>query len=188
MTGLKRGVVIDVETTGLDQKNDVIIQLAILPFAFDGRGRWSAGTPFVGLEDPLQPIPAKVVRLTGLTDEAVFGLRLNDAEVEAAVGDPAIVIAHHAEFDRKFLERRFRFSSISRLLHDAGSMGRAGFGAKLAYLMMGAGLFHDAHDAAGDCAASRAAFAPFAGGRGTALSHVLAAAAILLIASGPSER
>lgn len=183
MTGLKRGVIVDVETTGLDPKNDVIIQLAVQPFAFDGQGRVvGAGTPFIGLEDPLQPIPAKVVRLTGLTDEAVFGLKLNDAEVEAAVGDPEIVIAHHSEFDRKFLERRFRFfqhlpfgCSMTQVPWE-----EAGFeGAKLAYLMMGAGLFHDAHDAAGDCAAALTLLArPLPGVGGTALSHVLAAAAI----------
>jgi DNA polymerase-3 subunit epsilon len=77
-------------------------------------------------------------------------------QVEAAVGNPSIVIAHHAEFDRPFLERRFDFFSR---LPFACSMRQVawedeGFeDTKLTYLLMKAGLFHRPHDAASDCAA-----------------------------------
>lgn len=157
MNGLLRGVVVDVETTGLDPKTDAIIAIAILPFAYDWQGRVvGAAAPFVGFEDPLQPIPLKVTQLTGLTIEAVCSKCLDYDEVEAAVGAPSLVICHHAAFDRKFLESRFPF--FERLPFGC-SMTQvpwetAGFeGAKLAHLMTQAGYFHDAHDAAADCAA-----------------------------------
>lgn len=182
MTGLRRGVVVDVETTGLDPKADAIIQIAVLPFAYDGQGRVvGAATPFVGLEDPLQPIPPKVTQLTGLTIADVAGKFLDYDEVEAAVGEVSIVIAHHAAFDRKFLERRLPF--FERLPFGC-SMTQVPWeeegyeGAKLAYLMMGAGFFHDAHDAAGDCAAALTLLGRTLPNAGTtALSFVLEAAA-----------
>ncbi len=182
MTGLRRGIIVDVETTGLDPKADAIIQLAILPFAYDGQGRVvGAGKPFVGLEDPVLPIPSKIAQLTGLTDDMLMGQRIDDADVMAAVGEPEIVIAHNASFDRKFLERRFPFFQhlpFGCSMTDVPWEEEGFEGAKLAYLMMGAGLFHDAHDAAGDCFATLTLLAlalPRAGG--TALSAVLKAAA-----------
>ena len=182
MRDLKRGIVVDVETTGLDPKTDAIIQLAILPFAFDGQGRVvGAGTPFVGFQDPLTPLPAKIVQLTGLTDETLMGTSLDDAEVKAAVGVPEIVIAHHAAFDRKFLEARFPFFEhlpFGCSMADVPWEDEGFEGAKLAYLMMGAGLFHDAHDAAGDCFATLTLLARnLSRAGGTALSKVLEAAA-----------
>ena len=180
--GLRRGVVVDVETTGLDSKHDAIIQIAILPFAYDGQGRVvGAAAPFVGLEDPLQEIPPKITQLTGLTLDMLCGKFLDYDEVEAAVGNASIVIAHHADFDRKFLENRFPLferlpfgCSMTQVPWDA-----EGFeGAKLTYLMMGAGFFHDAHDAAGDCAAALTLLGRILPRAGvTALSVVLQAAA-----------
>jgi DNA polymerase-3 subunit epsilon len=156
MNGLHRGVIVDIETTGLDPQAE-IIQLAILPFAYDTGGRvLGADSPFVGLEDPFMDIPPKVTRLTGLTTEMVYGQILERDQVEAAVGSPSIVIAHHAAFDRPFLERRFEFFSR---LPFACSMQQVnwedeGFeGTRLSYLLMKAGLFHRAHDAGSDCAA-----------------------------------
>lgn len=187
MNGLRRGVVVDVETTGLDPKTDAIIAIAILPFAYDWQGRVvGAAAPFVGLEDPLQPIPSKVTRLTGLTIEAVYGKCLDYDEVEAAVGDPSLVIAHHAAFDRQFLENRFPF--FERLPFGCSmtqiEWGEAGFeGAKLAHLMTQAGYFHDAHDAAADCAAVLTLL-------GRTLPHTGATALSVLIeaAASPTQR
>jgi DNA polymerase-3 subunit epsilon len=71
MNGLRRGVIVDVETTGADPQAE-IIQLAILPFVYDAEGRVvGADAPFLGLEDPFMDIPAKVTQLTGLTTEMV---------------------------------------------------------------------------------------------------------------------
>lgn len=181
MTGLRRGVVVDVETTGLDAQS-AIIQLAILPFAYDGQGRVvGVDKPFVGLEDPLQPIPPKVTLLTGLTIDDVSGKFLDYDEVEAAVGDPSIVIAHHASFDRRFLEARFPFfermpfgCSMTQVPWDTEGFESA----KLGWLMMQTGLFHDAHDAAADCFAVLTLLArTLPSANATALSVLLEAAA-----------
>ena len=180
--GLRRGIVVDVETTGLDPRTDAIIQIAILPFVYDGQGRvLGAGAPFVGAEDPFQPIPPKFTQLTGLTLEMLSGKFLDYDEVEAAVGEPSIVIAHHADFDRKFLENRFPF--FERLpfgcsMTEVPWKDEGYEGTKLSYLMMRAGYFHDAHDAGDECAAVLALLGqtlPTAGA--TALSFVLDAAA-----------
>ena len=182
LSGLKRGIVVDIETTGLDPKADAIIQLAILPFVFDEQGRVvGAGEAYVSLEDPLMLIPPKIVELTGLTDDILMGKRIIDADVIAAVGEPDIVIAHHADFDRKFLEKRFPFFEhlpFGCSMADVPWEAEGFEGTKLAYLMMGIGLFHDAHDAAGDCSAALTLLArPLRKTGGTALSAVLAAGA-----------
>jgi DNA polymerase-3 subunit epsilon len=100
--------VVDVETTGIDPERDKIIELGMCVFEYgrgDGRiyrviGSWD------WLEDPGIPIPPEITRLTGITEQMFAGQCIDDAAVNDLLGNVALVIAHHAAFDRGFLERR----------------------------------------------------------------------------------
>ena len=105
---LRRGVVLDVETTGTGA-NDRIIEIACLPFTFDratGAVLEVEGA-VTFLEDPGVPIPDAVVELTGITDAMVAGHTIDDAAIEAVLMAADLVIAHNARFDCPFVERRF---------------------------------------------------------------------------------
>lgn len=101
------GVAVDVETTGLDQESDRIIELAVQRFRFDALGRITqVGQARVWREDPGMPIDPRITQLTGLTDD---DLRDQVIDAQAAVdilGYADIVIAHNAGFDRPFVDRR----------------------------------------------------------------------------------
>ena len=148
------GVVLDSETTGLDLDKAEVIELAMLKFLYtpDGEVLRVIGK-FDELRQPAHPIPAEITALTGITDEMVAGHSINPAAVEAFVADVAIVIAHNARFDRPIAEKAW---PVFKNLDWACSLDEIpwrehGFeGSKLAYLLMGAGLFTDAHRASGD--------------------------------------
>jgi DNA polymerase-3 subunit epsilon len=103
---LSLGLVVDCETTGLRALEDVLIELAMIPFTYDRRdGRVVAfHEPFHGLEDPGSPLTPEIVALTGLTDEALRGQHVDRAKALALLQSAAIVVAHNAAFDRPFIE------------------------------------------------------------------------------------
>jgi DNA polymerase III subunit epsilon len=154
------GVFLDVETTGVDPATDEIVELAMVPFDFASDGRiFAVHEPFGRLRDPERPIPPDVVALTGITDEMVAGQSIDPAEVEAFLGNGAVVlvVAHHAGFDRAFAER---FCGAFARLPWACSWREIpwtdeGFanGTKLANLAAGCGFFHVGHRAVDDCRA-----------------------------------
>lgn len=157
--GVKRGLIVDVETTGLDVVNDRIIEFGAVPFDFDTDGRvYTVHPPLSYFEDPEQPIPPKIVELTGITDEMVGGQRIDDEAVRAAIAQADLVIAHNADFDRRVLERRFpEFAakhwacSLADVPWDDFGIG----GRKLEYLLFkGCGEFHTGHRATDDCLAT----------------------------------
>jgi DNA polymerase III subunit epsilon len=80
---LKRlGLIVDIETTGLDPATDRIIELACLPFHFSSEGVLYNVLPgYAGFENPGQPLHEEVVRLTGITDEQLRGQKLDDDAV-----------------------------------------------------------------------------------------------------------
>ena len=96
--------VVDVETTGTNPDRDKIIELGICLFEYDrqtGRiykvlGSWE------WLEDPGFPIPPEITTITGITDEMVAGHRIDDCAVNDLLGRVVLVIAHNADFDRRF--------------------------------------------------------------------------------------
>jgi len=102
----KTGILLDVETTGLDQQKDEVIELGMVKFNYLPDGR-IAGLRDVlsSFNEPSTPIPPEVTALTGITNEMVAGQRVDEEAVSSFADDAVIVIAHNASFDRKFAER-----------------------------------------------------------------------------------
>ncbi|WP_242076325.1 3'-5' exonuclease [Brevundimonas diminuta] len=156
--GLRTGLFVDVETTGLNARDDEIIELAMTRFFYSADGRvHGVGESFQAFREPSKPIPAEVTAITGLTDAMVAGHAIDPAEVAAFASGAAFVAAHNASFDRRFLER---FCDVFRTKPWACSMSQVDWagegyeGVKLAYLASSAGFFYDKHRAVNDCAAA----------------------------------
>lgn len=151
------GIILDVETTGLDPTKDEVIELAMVKFEFASDGRiFAVGGTFDQLRQPSMPIPAEITRLTGISDADVAGRSIDAEAVSQFIADAAVIIAHNASFDRKFAERAwpdFQHKAWACSVNQI-DWRREGFeGSRLGYLLAGCGLFHDAHRADGDCAA-----------------------------------
>jgi DNA polymerase-3 subunit epsilon len=154
----RTGLMVDVETTGLDPDRDEIIELAMVPFryALDGTVV-EVLEPFNCLREPTKSISPEITVLTGVTDAMVSGKSIDPSEVSAFAAPAAVVIAHNAAFDRRFLER---FSPVFSTKPWACSMSEIDWagegleGTKLSYLAMALGFFYDRHRAANDCLAA----------------------------------
>ncbi len=151
------GLVLDVETTGLDPRADEIIELAMLPFHYTATGRITTVLPpFSRLRQPASPIPEAIARLTGITDAMVEGCSIDPDEVASFVAQAQLVVAHNARFDRPFAEAfcpSFAFLpwACSHAQVDWSGAGHAG--SRLVNLLFDAGCFVEAHRALDDCQA-----------------------------------
>lgn len=95
------GVIIDTETTGLNHRADEIIEIGAVAFNFNDIGEIGDVTGvYGGLQQPMNPIPAEITRLTGITDEMVAGQIIDAAALRKLVALADLVIAHNAGFDR----------------------------------------------------------------------------------------
>jgi len=156
---LKHALFLDFETTGLEATIDLPIEIGLVLVEFDGvtgaLGR--IVDEYSALEDPGIPLPEVVKRVTGITDESLVGQKFDDMAVNTLVARADIVIAHNAEFDRSFGERRFTslvdkqwacsFEDIP--WKDLGMGGRS-----LEYLLLRAGFFYAGHRAVVDAQAT----------------------------------
>ncbi len=151
----KTGILLDVETTGLDQRKDEVIELGMVKFDYLPDGR-IVGLRYVfsSFNESSEPIPPEVTALTGITNDMVAGHRIDEAAVSRFADDAAIIIAHNASFDRKFAERYWPVFQRKAWGCSATEVEwrRYGFeGSRLGYLLNGAGLFYQAHRAVDDC-------------------------------------
>lgn len=175
----QRVIVLDTETTGLDSKNEKVIELAMLSVLVDTATGLPVGPVAVyeSFEDPGKPIPQQITEITGIDDSMVRGMRIDDAAVTALVQAADVVVAHNAGFDRPFVEARFpvfagkawgcSFLGIDWKKEGSGS-------AKLAFLASERGWFYDAHRAQVDChALLQVLAAPLANGQ-TGLARLMA--------------
>jgi DNA polymerase-3 subunit epsilon len=156
--------VVDVETTGTNPDHDRIIELGIWLFEYDrqtGRiykvlGSWE------WFEDPGGPIPPEITKITGITDELVAGHRILDRAVSDLLSRVVLVIAHNADFDRRFLEKRVpvfaeKHWACSRF--DINWKAEGIRSSALEFVAYSLGFFHDGHRAASDCHATLHALA-----------------------------
>lgn len=95
-------VAFDLETTGLNPKQDAIIEIGAIRFNEN-----HVENEFSMLIDPERRIPSFITQLTGISNEMVRGAaHIHDviAEFEAFVGD-APVVGHNVRFDLGFMQR-----------------------------------------------------------------------------------
>jgi DNA polymerase-3 subunit epsilon len=151
----KSGILLDVETTGLDPARDEVIELAMIKFDYLPDGRITrVADIFSCFNQPSKPIPPEITELTGITDQTVAGHAIDADAVARFADDAVIAIAHNASFDRKFSERYWPIFQHKAWGCSATEVDwrKHGFdGARLGYLLAGAGFFHQAHRAIDDC-------------------------------------
>ncbi len=162
----KRGVVIDVETTGLSTERDDVVQLAVLPFDYEpDTGRILTvykDAAFEEFRQPNVPMSEEATLVTGIADEMLSGKSIDADLVTAILADADLVIAHNAHFDRVMVERYWPCfeSKPWACTLNAVDWPREGFSAgKLDYLGMQFGWFYDGHRALADCEACLALLA-----------------------------
>jgi DNA polymerase-3 subunit epsilon len=152
--GDRIGLVVDLETTGLDTANAEILEIAAIKFSYVDDRITSVIDTLQAFQQPSAPILPAITALTGITDTMVEGHKIDNAAIEQFVSDVHIVIAHNAAFDRRiaerywptFVHRHWACSAvgINWKVHGFG-------GARLPYLLSEYGLFHNAHRALDDC-------------------------------------
>ena len=157
--GIKIGLMVDVETTGLDPEKDEVIEFGAIMFNYDPAGRiYRLSEPYQSFNDPGRPILAEITALTGITDDMVKGQKIDIKEVDEMFGVANFVVAHKAAFDRKFCERLFPLAAEKKPWgcsmeqipwKDEGFAGRS-----LQQIATGAGFFYDAHRSLDDCYAA----------------------------------
>ena len=150
-------IFLDVETTGLNPKNDSIIELAMVPFEFDSEGQIYRVLPgYNGFQDPGFPIPAEITRITGITDDMVAGKSLDREQIYHLLKDVVLIIAHNASFDRPFMENLDeQFESLwwACSMKDIDWREQGIESAKLEYLAYKFNYFYEGHRATIDCQA-----------------------------------
>ena len=177
-SSLARVIVLDTETTGLDARQERIIELAMLCVQVDRVSGQPVGpvTVYESFEDPGKPIAPAIQEITGIDDTMVQGQRIDDEQVRVLVEQADLVLAHNAGFDRPFVEARLPvFATRPWNCSLAGiDWKREGSGsAKLEFLAAERGWFYDAHRAQVDCHALLQVLAcPLADGR-TGLQQLL---------------
>lgn len=153
-----RGVIVDTETTGLNQDVDKIMEIGLVVFEYDPETgqAFLVLESFGALEDPGIPITPEITEITVITNEMVAGKRIDDIGVADLVSGASLVIAHNSKFDRLFLEQRFPVfeelpwgCSFAQVDWDGEGLGAR----KLDYLAFQFGFFFDAHRAETDCQA-----------------------------------
>lgn len=107
------GVIVDLETTGINPSLDKIIELGLIVFRAESGVEPAIVRMYSGLEDPKQPLAPEVTKITGLRDADLAGQTLDWAFIRRTLAEAAIVIAHNAAFDSEFLRLRPELEGLS---------------------------------------------------------------------------
>ncbi|MBI1403711.1 MAG: DNA polymerase III subunit epsilon [Porphyrobacter sp.] len=145
---------LDTETDGLDPETDSVIEIAVALVQTDCEGRIvKILDKAYALQDPGRPLPARITKLTGLTDERLAGKAIDEDKLTAFIGRADAVLAHGAKFDAGFVRRLL--PGIAHLpwvcsLTDIDWLEHGYDGRALGHLLMQQGLFAPKAHTAGD--------------------------------------
>ncbi|QHM90181.1 3'-5' exonuclease [Acetobacter pasteurianus] len=153
---IKQALFIDTETTGLDSTVDEIIEIGIVPFLYSKATGGIIGClePFNSFQEPSQPLSEEITDITGITNEMLKGQSINKEAIKKIVLESSFVVAHHANFDRPFVEKIIpSFCQIpwGCSLEDVPWRQCGLSGGQLLSLAYQSGFYYDAHRAITDC-------------------------------------
>jgi DNA polymerase III subunit epsilon len=151
---------IDVETTGLSQRTDEVIEFAVDLFTFNRETGEILGVvdSYCGLREPSVPISPQASAVCRITAGMVRGKRLEVTRITSILSRAEFALAHNATFDRSFVVRLFPefaqcdwFCSMRHVdWYSEGCEGRS-----LGYLLQRFGVANaTAHRAGADNAAT----------------------------------
>lgn len=157
---VKTGLVVDVEATGLSLQDDDVVQLGMLPFSYDAASGKilcvHKDEAFVSLREPSVPMSTEASLITGISNEDLAGMQIDEAEVARIVSSADLIIAHNASFDRPMVEKLwkcFEAKPWACTFADVDWLSEGFAAGKLDYLGMQFGWFYDGHNALADCEA-----------------------------------
>ena len=165
---IHRGVYLDTETTGIAHADDEVIQICLLPFLYakapdtDDSVIIGVYEPYIGFQEPTEPLTQEIIDLTGITMDMVAGQSLDIEAIETILEKTELVIAHNAAFDRpfshristKFSEKKWACSMSNVPWRELGFESL-----KLTHLVSDLGFFFEPHQADKDCLAGLAMLA-----------------------------
>ena len=152
-SNVKRIAFLDLETTGLDIKDNEIIEIAIKLVDFNtntGELIHCIGN-YESYNQPSTLISNEITELTGITNDMVEGKKINYDIVGEIISHAHIIVAHNAEFDRKVLEKYFKTYKIWACSRkDIDWYNRGFLKESLELLSFWHGFYYDAHRAVND--------------------------------------
>jgi DNA polymerase III subunit epsilon len=155
---VRRGLFVDVETTGLNHQVDDVVQLALVPFRFSRDGTvFDLDKPYDGRQAPKAPMSEGAATINGISLEDLEGRTLDLSIIEKLIEDADLVVSHNAAFDRPFAEKvthTFATRPWGCSMTDVSWIGAGFESTKLSYLAMKSGFFYPEHDALFDCFAA----------------------------------
>ncbi|MEO7221122.1 MAG: exonuclease domain-containing protein, partial [Devosia sp.] len=103
---VRRGLFVDVETTGLDHRVDEVVQLAMVPFRFGRDGTvFDIEAPYDGRRAPTVPFSPGAISVNGLSSDDLVGCDLDLFTIEKLLLKADLIASHNAGFDRPFVEK-----------------------------------------------------------------------------------
>ena len=110
---METGLIVDVETTGLDPHSDKIIEIAFVKFAILSETlELKILSTYSGLEDPECEVSPEITKITGLDNAILANQKIDWTLVRKVMEESSIIVAHNADFDRSFIERRPELSDL----------------------------------------------------------------------------
>lgn len=101
---METGIILDLETTGLNAQQDEIIEIGILEFGMNEQFQAQILEVYAATQEPSKPLNPEITKLTGLTTEGLAGRRIDWARVRQKLENVSIVVAHNADFDAGFIK------------------------------------------------------------------------------------
>ena len=146
---------LDVETTGLDKRNDQIIELAVKVVNVEKTSGKivSIESEYESYNDPGFEISDRITQLTGIKNKDIKERAIAWGYVDDLISNVDLIVAHNATFDRSFVDRN-SVISVKKVwscsVNDIDWLKRGFSSSKQELLCYWHGFFFDAHRAMND--------------------------------------